>query len=206
MSPNEILATARQVIERESASVAALVDQLDESFVEVAQLLFDCEGHVLVAGSGTSHAVGARLAHLLSCCGTPSMFIHPGDSLHGLSGAVTERDVVIAMSKGGETTEVNGLVEIAKKRGAKIVAFTEKPDSTLGQSSNAVLRIQAAPDVDPYGMIATGSSLTNAAMGDALCVALLEMRGYTRDSFGETHPGGAVGIALEEDENKGAGA
>ncbi|MBZ0308382.1 MAG: SIS domain-containing protein, partial [Anaerolineae bacterium] len=162
MSPNEILAAARQVIEKESASVASLVDQLDENFVEVVQLLFNCEGHVLVAGSGTSHAVGARLAHLLSCCGTPSLFIHHGDSLHGLSGAVTAQDVIIALSKGGETTEVNGLVTIAKQRGAKIVAFTEKPNSTLGRLSDAILRIQAAPDVDPYGMIATGSSLTNA--------------------------------------------
>lgn len=204
METQEILHTARQVIERESASVTALIGQVDENFAHVAKMLLDCQGHVLVAGSGTSHPVGARLAHLLSCCGTPSLFIHPGDSQHGLAGAVTARDVVIAISKGGRTVEVNTLVKIAKERGAKVIAFTEKPDSELGQMSDAVLRIQAAPDVDPYGMIATGSSLTTAAMGDALCVVLLHLRGYSEEAFSQTHPGGAVGHLIETKKDKGA--
>lgn len=203
MQSDEILAIARTVLKIESASVAALVDQLDETFVTVARTLLNCRGHVLVAGSGTSNPVGARLAHLLSCCGTPALFIHPGDSQHGLSGAVTDKDVLIAISKGGETAEVNYLATIAKKRGAMVIVFTEKPDSTLGQMSDIVLRIQAAPDVDPYGMIATGSSLTVCGMADALCIVMLKLRGYTRESFGETHPGGAVGIALASDQKAG---
>jgi D-arabinose 5-phosphate isomerase GutQ len=193
---DDIVTIARTVIEQESASVAALTSQLDERFVQVAQLLLNCKGHVLVAGSGTSHPVGARLAHLLSCCGTPALFIHPGDSQHGLSGAVTDRDVLILISKGGETTEVNYLAKIAKKRGAQLVAFTEKPESTLGKLSDIALTIQAAADVDPYGMIATGSSLTVCAMADALCVVMLHLRGYTQEDFGQTHPGGAVGLKL----------
>jgi arabinose-5-phosphate isomerase len=127
------------------------------------------------------------------------LFIHPGDSQHGLSGAVTSRDVLIALSKGGETAEVNFLAAAARQRGAKVIAFTEKPESTLGRQSDLVLCIKAPPDVDPYGMIATGSSLVNAAVGDALCVALLHMRGYTREQFGETHPGGAVGKRIAEE-------
>jgi D-arabinose 5-phosphate isomerase GutQ len=193
MTPEEILQTARSVVERESAAVAGLLEQLGADFVAAAEMLVACQGHVLVAGSGTSHAVGARLAHLLSCCGTPALFIHPGDSQHGLSGAVTARDVLIALSKGGETTEVNFLASVAKARGAKVIAITEKPDSTLGRASDCVLCVKAPPEADPYGMIATGSSLVNAAFGDALCVVLLNMRGYTRDQFGKTHPGGAVG-------------
>lgn len=196
MLSDEMLHLARTVILRESASVAALVDQLDDTFVRVAQMLFACQGHVLVAGSGTSHPVGARLAHLLSCVGTPALFLHPGDGQHGLSGAVTDRDVLILISKGGETTEVNHLATIAKKRGAKLIAFTEKPDSTLGRLCDLSLRIEAAPEVDPFGMIATGSSLTVCGMVDALCVVLLHLRGYTRERFGETHPGGAVGLAI----------
>lgn len=203
MSPQEILAAARDTIERESASVSALVNQLDESFVTVAQLLLACQGHVLVAGSGTSHAVAARFAHLLSCCGTPSLFIHPGDSQHGLSGAVTNRDVVIALSKGGETTEINFLAKIAKERGAKVIALTEQPASTLGTLADAVLLVRADPDVDPYGMIATGSSLTTAAMTDALCVVLLRLRGYSKEAFGETHPGGAVGHKVRGEQGEG---
>jgi D-arabinose 5-phosphate isomerase GutQ len=201
--PDEILELARSVIQQESAGVATLVDQLDDHFVETVQRLLACEGHVLVAGAGTSNPVAARLAHLLSCCGTPALFIHPGDSQHGLSGAVTERDVVIAISKGGETTEVNHLARIAQQRGAAVIALTENPDSTLGELSDVVLRVQAPPDVDPYGMIATGSSLVNAAIGDALCVVLLKLRGYTRDDFGVTHPGGAVGKKLTSPEIEG---
>lgn len=198
MLPEDILTIARTVIEQESASLTALIDQIDSSFVEVAHLLLNCQGHVLVAGAGTSHAVAARLAHLLSCCGTPALFIHPGDSQHGLSGAVTSQDVLVAISKGGETTEVNHLARIARQRGAKVIAFTEKPESTLGMLSDAVLLIRVAADVDPYGMIATGSSLTVSAMGDALCVALLHMRGYSAEQFGQTHPGGAVGRLVEQ--------
>ena len=199
MNPDTIYQTAREVIQRESAAVASLVDQLGPAFVEAATMLLNCQGHVLVAGSGTSHAVGARLAHLLSCCGTPALFIHPGDAQHGLSGAVTARDVLIAISKGGETTEVNTLARIAKERGARLIALTEKPDSTLGRMSDLVLCVTPPAGVDPYGMIATGSSLVNAAFGDALCVVLLQLRGYTREQFGQTHPGGAVGRQLQGD-------
>lgn len=197
MFAQDIKQLALSTIAKESASIAQLKDQIDDSFVAVAKALFACKGHVLVAGSGTSHAVGARLAHLLSCSGTPSLFIHPGDSQHGLGGAVTKNDVLIALSKGGRTAEVNYLADLAKKRGATVIAFTEKPESELGEMSDYVLRVQADKDVDPYGMIATGSSLTNSAMGDALCVVLLHMRGYTQEAFGETHPGGAVGHKLE---------
>jgi len=195
---DQILATARSVIEREIASIASLTEQLDESFVAVASTLLECSGHVLVSGTGTSNPVAARLAHLLSCCGTPALFIHPGDSQHGLSGAVTARDVVIAVSRGGETAEVNHLARISKGRGATLIAFTEKPDSSLGRLSDLVLRIQPAPEADPFGMIATGSSLTVCAMADALCVVMLELRGYTRDAFASTHPGGAVGRMLSD--------
>lgn len=198
MTSEEILDLAKATILRESEAVASLTAQLDEGFVAVAHALLACEGHVLVAGSGTSHAVGARLAHLLSCCGTPAMFIHPGDSQHGLSGAVTARDVLIALSKGGETVEVNFLARLAKEKGAKVIALTEKPESTLGKAADLVWKVVAPEGVDPYGMIATGSSLVNSAMGDALCVALLNMRGYTKEAFGKTHPGGAVGIQVKK--------
>ncbi|MBI3763437.1 MAG: SIS domain-containing protein [Chloroflexi bacterium] len=190
------------MIEQESAAVASLADQLGPDFVKAVETLLACQGHVLVAGSGTSHAVALRLAHLLSCCGTPSLFIHPGDAQHGSSGAVTERDVLIALSKGGETREVNVLAAIAKKRGATVIAITEKPESTLGSLSDVVVTAKAPPDVDPFGMIATGSSLFNAALGDALCVVLLKLRGYTREDFGETHPGGAVGRQLAEEKGQ----
>ena len=197
MLSDEILELARSAIQREIDGVATLMDQLDDGFVRTVERLLECKGHVLVTGAGTSNPVAARLAHLLSCCGTPALFIHPGDSQHGLAGAVTKQDVLLAISKGGETTEVSHLARVAKERGATVITLTEKSDSTLGNLSDEVLLVRSPPDGDPHGMIATGSSLVNAAMGDALCVVLLHLRGYSLEEFGKTHPGGAVGRKLE---------
>jgi arabinose-5-phosphate isomerase len=189
-----------EVIEREAAAVASVAGQLDQSFESTVRALLACEGKVLVSGSGTSHAVALRFAHLLSCVGTPALFLHPGDSQHGASGAVAPGDVWIGLSKGGETTEVIFLAGIARKRGATVVAITEKPASSLGRSADIVLHATAPEGVDPFGMVATGSSLFNSALCDAICVALLELRGYSVDDFGETHPGGAVGHKIREQE------
>jgi arabinose-5-phosphate isomerase len=193
MIDSEILSLAIDTIRIETEAVSSVISQLDDKFVEAAKVLLACKGHVLVAGSGTSRAVGERLAHLLSCCGTPSLFIHPGDSQHGLAGALRSQDVLIALSKGGETSEVNYLASVAKKCSAKLIGLTEKPESTLGKMSDVCLKVKAPEGADPFGMIATGSSLVNAAYGDALCVVLLHLRGYTLEEFSNTHPGGAVG-------------
>jgi len=193
----KLLARAREVVAREAQGVAALAAQLDEHLLGVVDLLYACQGHVLVAGAGTSHAVAQRFAHLLSCSGTPALCVSAADALHGGVGAVTDKDVVYLISKGGRSAEINRFAEIARTRGARIVAQTEAPESPLGQMADAVYPVRAEGGVDPYGMIATGSSLVNSAAGDVLCVLLLERRGYTREAFGVTHPGGAVGEKLK---------
>jgi D-arabinose 5-phosphate isomerase GutQ len=190
---------AREVISRESDAVRALTAQIDESAAEVAKLMFNCKGHVLVAGAGTSRAISQRFAHLLSCCGTPAIALHAADCLHGGAGAITRDDVLYVISKGGHSREINCLVEIARGKGAKIIAHTENPDSPLGKMSDAIYKVKAPEDVDPYGMIATGSSLVNGAACDVLCVLLLEMRGYTKEQFSVTHPEGAVGKKIAEE-------
>ncbi|HSK87694.1 MAG TPA: SIS domain-containing protein [Anaerolineales bacterium] len=197
MDEQQIIEMATGVINLESKAVASLVEQLKPSLVQAAQVMLNCRGHVIVAGSGTSHAVALRFAHLLSCCGTPALFLHPGDSQHGSAGAVRAEDVLVALSKGGETTEVNFLARVAKERGATVIGITEKPASTLAHLSDITLEVKAPEDVDPYGMIATGSSLFNSAFCDALCIVLLNLRGYTVEQFGQTHPGGAVGLKLK---------
>lgn len=196
MDDQQIRELGARVIEQEAAAAATLATQLPETFAQAVRLLLACQGHVLVSGAGTSHAVALRFAHLLSCVGTPALFLHPGDSQHGSSGAVTARDVWIGISKGGETTEVIFLAGMAKKRGATVMALTEKPDSTLGRLADVILHVTAPDGIDPFGMVATGSSLYNSAFTDAICVALLELRGYSLEAFGETHPGGAVGHKL----------
>jgi len=192
----EAIARARTVVEREARAVAALAAQFDESLAPVVQALLDCTGHVLVTGAGASAAVAQRMAHLLSCCGTPALFISAADSLHGGAGAITERDLVYIVSKGGHSAEINQFADLARQRGAKVIVQTEDPGAPLAQKADAVYRVQTVGDVDLYGMIATGSSLVNGAAGDVLCVLLLEARGYSLADFGRTHPGGAVGKML----------
>ncbi len=195
----EMLAKARSIIEAEAQAVQALADQVNKHFVEVVEILLHCPGHILVTGAGTSHAVAQRFAHLLSCSGTPALCIDAGDALHGGSGAITANDVLYVISKGGHSDEVNKFVRIAKTRGAKVVAQTENIDSPLAELSDAVFQVITEFDVDPFGMVATGSSLVNSAAGDVLCVLLLELRGYSRDDFSQTHPGGAVGIKIKDE-------
>ncbi len=200
MDDRRIAERAAAVVRAEAAAVAGLADRLPEGLEAAVRLLLECRGHVLTAGAGTSHAVALRFAHLLTCVGTPALFVHPGDSQHGGSGAVRAGDVLVALSKGGETAEVCFLAGMARKRGAAVLAVTEQPGSTLGRMADVVLEYAVPSEVDPYGMIATGSSLYVSALCDAVCVALLELRGYSRESFGETHPGGAVGHLLRAEQ------
>ena len=199
-SKSEMIARARVIAQREADAVSALAAQFDGRLADVVSLLLNCRGHVLVTGAGTSRAIAQRLAHLLSCSGTPSLFISASDGLHGGSGAVTPDDVVYLISKGGHSGEINQFAEIARSRGAKLIAQTENPGSPLAQMCDAVYEVKAVGEVDPYGMVATGSSLVNGAAGDVLCVLLLEERGYTKEAFGQTHPGGSVGIKLEAEQ------
>jgi len=190
------LELARGVVEAEAAAVRSLAHQIDESLADAASLMLQTRGRVLVSGAGTSHAVALRLSHLLSCCGTPALFVHPSDALHGGVGAVTGDDVVVVISKGGESAEVNAFAALCSERGAKVIAITGRTDSSLARLAHLVLHVVAPTDIDPYGMVATGSSLVSAAYGDALCVVLLHARGYTREQFESTHPGGAVGLYI----------
>lgn len=199
MDDERIHELAVRVVRDEAAAVAGLAGQIPGQLARAVRLLLECPGHVIVSGSGTSHAVALRFAHLLSCCGTPALFLHPGDSQHGAAGALRAGDVWVGLSKGGETSEVCFLAGIARNRGATVLAITEKPESTLARLADIVLEIRPPASVDPYGMIATGSSLFTAAFCDAICVTLLELRGYSREAFGETHPGGAVGHRLRDE-------
>jgi arabinose-5-phosphate isomerase len=200
VSNAETITRAKAIVRREAEAVSALASQFDDSLLHVVSLLLDCQGHVLVTGAGTSRAIAQRLAHLLSCSGTPSLYISASDGLHGGSGAVTTRDVVYLISKGGHSAEINQFAEIARARGAKLIAQTENAESPLAHMCDAVFKVKAEGDVDPYGMVATGSSLVNGAAGDVLCVLLLELRGYTKEAFGQTHPSGAVGKKLVEEQ------
>ena len=184
---------------RESEILAGIAAALNEHAAAAVDLILATSGHVLVGGAGTSNTIAARFAHLLSCSGQPAIFLHPADSLHGSSGAVTANDTVILISKGGKTEEVNRFAAIVKSRGAKLIAFTENPESELGRLADAVVQVRIPADSDPFGMVATSSSLANAAVADAICETVLAEKGYTKEAFATTHPGGAVGERIEKE-------
>ncbi len=186
----------KAALAREGAAIDALSTQLSESFADAVEAILACQGHVIVSGAGTSAAVAKRLAHLLTCVGAPALYLNAGDSAHGAAGAVTARDVLFAISKGGETDELNNLVRVARCRGAKIIALTENRTSTMAQQSDIVIGIAVDERVNGCGAIALGSSLAAAAVGDALCFVVLGERGYNEDVFRQIHPGGAVGKRL----------
>lgn len=192
-SDSPLLEAARQTVRDEAAAVAAVADQLDDSFLEVHELMLACEGKVFVAGSGTSGTVARRLAHLLSVCGTPAAFLHPMDALHGTMGVLTSSDILVTLSKGGESAEINQLIELAQRRGVHVVAITSDASSTMARLAQTVVTLRITPGADPGDVIAMGSTLVTSVWGDALAILLMRQRGYTWAQMLETHPGGAVG-------------
>ena len=203
IDPAMAIELARETVRLDAAAVLAAVDAVDDGFARAVELLFACAGKVVVTGMGTSGATALRIAHLLSVGGTPAFFSHPADGLHGGLGAVTEQDVLLAISKGGESAELNEFVARAKGRGAKTIAMTAEPASTLAGLGDATIVVRTPVAADPGGMIAMGSALANCAVGDALVVALMHLRRYPWQSFEYTHPGGAVGRAIAERQQTG---
>jgi D-arabinose 5-phosphate isomerase GutQ len=190
------LELARKTMQQEIEAIHALIDGLDDAFWECAQLLSDCPGLIWVTGVGTSAAVGSRFAHLLTDCGARSMFLSPSDGLHGHTGVLTPDDLLIAISRGGESSEVNRMVEIANRRGVTTVALVHNTESTLARTSCYVLPIRSRQEYELMGYVGTTSTVAFSAMCDAVCAIVLEVKGYTPEQLGQTHPGGAVGQAL----------
>lgn len=188
---------ARAQIRAEARAVAHVATQIDDSFGECVELLAACTGKVVVIGSGTSGAIARRLAHLLSVCGTPAFYLSPLDGLHGSLGAVAAGDIVVAISKGGESAELVDFVRRAAARGASSVALTGAFGAPLAEAVDLAIRIDSA-QADPGNVIAMGSTLATAAWGDALAIALMQRKGYSWEAMLHTHPGGAVGKHAEQ--------
>lgn len=188
-----VLEAAKEAIKREAGGVALLSSQLDDTFVDVVQMLYRCEGKVFVTGAGTSGAIARRMAHLFSVCGTPSVFIQAADALHGTMGSITPGDLLIAISRGGESAEINEFARRAQDRGAKVIALTAVAKSEIARVAEVVALVESPLGIDPGEVIAMGSTLVAAAWGDAVAYVLMRMRGYTWDSVLHSHPSGAVG-------------
>ncbi|MDF1487927.1 SIS domain-containing protein [Tessaracoccus caeni] len=194
----EALKTSRGLVSAEARGVAAVEDLVETAeFRTFLGILLDTDGKVITSAAGTSGAVARRLAHLLSVCGTPALYLHPTEGLHGSLGAVAPGDIVIALSKGGGTGELTEFAARAKARGARILVMTSRNQSPLSEVADDVAIIPAG-EGDPGGAIAMGSTLAMASWGDALAISLMQLRGYTWEQFLFTHPAGKVGEDAEE--------
>jgi arabinose-5-phosphate isomerase len=186
----------RAVVEVEAREVAALDARIDDAFVRACRIILDCRGRVVVIGMGKSGHIGSKLAATLASTGTPAFFVHPGEASHGDLGMITADDVVIALSNSGETDEITTILPLLKRLGVPLVSLTGNPESTLARNASVHLDVGVAEEACPLGLAPTSSTTVALVMGDALAIALLDARGFTRDDFARSHPGGRLGRRL----------
>jgi arabinose-5-phosphate isomerase len=184
---------ARKVLELEAQAILDLVPRLDEGFDRAVEALHACKGRVIVTGMGKSGLIGAKIAATLSSTGSPSLFLHPAEAVHGDIGMVVPGDVVLAISHSGETEEIVRLLEILKRLDVRLIALTGTRDSTLARHASISLDVGIEREASPLGLVPTASTTAVLAMGDALAMALVERRGFTLDDFARIHPGGRLG-------------
>ncbi len=184
------------VIQVEAQAVAALAEQINANFVAACTLMFNCTGRVIVTGMGKSGHIAGKIAATLASTGTPAFFVHSGEASHGDLGMITRHDVVLALSNSGETEELLKILPIIKRLGVPLIAMTGNPTSTMAVFATTHINVGVEQEACPLGLAPTASSTAALVMGDALAVSLLEARGFTRDDFALSHPGGSLGKRL----------
>jgi arabinose-5-phosphate isomerase len=195
------LNSARRVLRIEAEALAELLQRLDESFERAVELLLACKGRVVIIGMGKSGLIGRKIAATFSSTGTPSIFLHPAEAVHGDLGMLMRDDIVMAVSYGGETEEIIALLETIKRLGLGMIALTGHPKSTIAASSDVVLDVSVKEEACSLNLAPTASTTVAMAMGDALAVSLLERRGFSHGDFAALHPGGRLGKKLLRLEN-----
>lgn len=188
--------TARRVLEIEAQAIQDLLHRIDDRFDRALDSLFNCRGRVVVTGMGKSGLVGQKISATLASTGTPSLYLHPADAIHGDLGRVVQGDVVLAISHSGETAEILALVPQVKRLSSPLVAMTGDPRSSLAQAADVHLDVSIRTEACPLGLAPTASTTAALALGDALAMSLLERRGFTVDDFAVLHPGGKLGRKL----------
>jgi arabinose-5-phosphate isomerase len=190
------LELARKVLRIEAAAILGLVDRLGDDFERAVQLLFECRGRVIVTGMGKSGIICRKIAATLSSTGTSAFFLHPAEAIHGDLGAIREDDVVVALSHSGETGELIRLLESIRRIGARLIAITGSPASTLGRAADVTLDCSIAEEACPMNLVPTASTTASLALGDALAMTLLVRKGFREEHFASLHPGGKLGRRL----------
>lgn len=196
MTETKFLSTARRVIRDEAAALSILADALDQGLSDAVDLILNAKGRVIVSGIGKSGHIARKIAATLASTGTPAHFVHPAEASHGDLGMVTKGDVVLAISNSGEAPELANLIAYTQRFGIPLIGLTSGKDSALAAQSDIVLLIPKLPEACGTGVVPTTSTTMTLALGDALCVAIMEHRDFTSENFRDFHPGGKLGAQL----------
>jgi arabinose-5-phosphate isomerase len=187
---------ARKVLRTEAEAILSLVERLDGGFTAAVAMLFECRGRVILTGMGKSGIICRKIAATLSSTGTAAFFLHPAEAIHGDLGVIQADDVVVALSYSGETEELLRVLETIRRMGARLVAITGEPESTLGQAADVTIDCRVAEEACPLNLVPTASTTAALALGDALAMALLVRKGFREEDFASLHPGGKLGKRL----------
>ncbi len=184
------------VVKTEAEAVLDLSNRIDDAFVHACHLMLNCKGRVVVTGMGKSGHIAGKIAATLASTGTPAFYVHPGEASHGDLGMITQQDVVLALSNSGETGEVLTILPIIKRINVPFIAMTGSPESSLAKFATVHINVSVEQEACPLGLAPTSSTTAALVMGDALAVSMLEAKGFTRDDFALSHPGGSLGKRL----------
>ena len=196
LDADQVRALAREVLTIEADAVARLADRVGDAFVAAVALCLACKGRIVVIGMGKSGHIGSKLAATLASTGSPAFFVHPSEASHGDLGMITGVDLVLALSNSGETAELVTLLPLIKRLGVPLIALTGKDGSTLARAATVHLEARVDKEACPLNLAPTASTTAALALGDALAVTLLEARGFTKEDFARSHPGGSLGRRL----------
>ena len=197
MTDSEILSEVKRSIAIEAESVRRLSEELDgQQVLDTAKALMNCRGKVILSGCGTSAMAAKKIAHSLNCIEIPALFLTPSDAVHGGLGVLQEEDILILISKGGGTEELVRLIPACRTKKALLIGVSENPASAIAQNADIYLRVRVEQEPCRFNMLATASTLAVISMFDSICIALMQMTGYTREQFAVIHPAGAVGERL----------
>lgn len=193
---NSIINIAKQTIESESKAILNLSNLIDDDFADAVTLIYNSKGRVIITGIGKSAIIASKIVATLNSTGTPAIFMHAADAIHGDLGLILAEDVVICISKSGNTPEIKVLIPLIKRTKNKIIAITGNTDSFLGQHADHILNAYVEKEACPNNLAPTTSTTAQLVIGDALAVCLLELRGFSSNDFAKYHPGGALGKKL----------
>jgi len=193
---NPLIRSALRTIRIEQEAIAALPARIDAGFEAACRLLLGCQGRIVVTGMGKSGHIGRKIAATLSSTGSPAMFVHPAEASHGDLGMITDKDVVMALSNSGSTTEILAILPLLKRKGVPLITLTGDPGSEMAINADVNLDVSVREEACPLGQAPTASTTVTLVVGDALAMALLEARGFTREDFAFSHPGGRLGRRL----------